>query len=561
MEPLIFQIQTQADDSGVRKFDKSVGGLNVSSQKASSAIKGFAADIAQARDGADIASAALGSFGRILGSSIGGTAVIVAGKTLIDAFNKIDNAVKESAKAVAEAFANMEKSGQALSFAEATTQAKTFEGVAENIRKKIKEINDSPLSTIIDGLTQSTDEMRKLADQSEQQAMQIRKSGAESELAHLQRIQGMDAEGKALENNSRALEKELQGIDAIKEAATALAVVEKFAMQADEIRAKFKDERDKTESEQAEKRQKEIDVQIKKEQELGEAQQKRFNELFEAEVKSQKAMQERMDATAKAEEERAAKGASLQQNLTQAKAQQSQQRGEGARDTARNISGGSASRGEGQRETSFEVGLRNSQARAAQQGRTEAADAQMQRTIDQIKQERAATGDSRFTGKTDAMNRMAAEAKASAREEGRASQGTDQMAQSVAEAEQAISDFAKSSQTGSTASESFSSNLSDLGTGFDEAMASATNLASSMTENSGNMVDDFLKTGTESSNLGDEFGKTSEAAKDLGEQLKKTSSPPPAGGAKKGEGSGSLASIEKLLQKNFDELKAYAHAT
>ena len=101
MEPLIFKIETQADDSGVRQYDKSLGGLDVSSKKASGALKNFVHDISQAKDGADIASSALGAFSKILGSSIAGTAIIIAGKTLIDSFNKINQAVQRLGESLA----------------------------------------------------------------------------------------------------------------------------------------------------------------------------------------------------------------------------------------------------------------------------------------------------------------------------------------------------------------------------------------------------------------------------------------------------------------------------
>jgi DNA anti-recombination protein RmuC len=94
-------------------------------------------------------------------------------------------------------------------------------------------------------------------------------------------------------------------------------------------------------------------------------------------------------------------------------------------------------------------------------------------------------------------------------------------------------------------------------------MDSANNLADSITQNAGNMVDDFLKTGTQSSDLGSEFDKAATSVDDFTEKLKKAGAGAGGGkeGAEKAGGGGSLASIEKLLQKNFDELKAYAHAT
>jgi hypothetical protein len=566
MEPLVFKIETQADDSGVRKYEKSLDGVNVSSRKASGALKSFVQDIAQARDGTDVASAALGAFSRVLGSSLAGTGIIIAGKALIDAFAKIDEAVKESEMAVSEAFAGMDKAGKAMSFAEATGQAKNFEGVAENIRKKIKEINDSPFTSIIDNITQSTRLMDIQATIAENQAREIKRVGAESELAHLKKMQGLDAENKALELNARALEKELDGIDAIKESETALAITRKYQLQADEIRAKFADERNKQELENADKRQKAIEAQIKAEKELAEAQQKRFNDLYDAEIKAQEATQKRTDARNKAEKDLADKRQSLKQDLQTAKEEQKIQAGGAAQETAANMVGGSASRGVGQRETSYEAGLRRAIDRAEQRGKTAAAEAKIQSTIDQIKQERAAAGDTRFTGRTDALNRMADEAVKSAESSSQASSVTDRLAKNVENTSKALNDFDNAQASASQSSESFSSNLSEMGTGFDEAINNANNFSDSMTKNGGNMVDDFLKGGDSASNLGDSLDDTAESAKDLSEELKKSGprgekSGGDRGGGADGQGKGTLSSIETLLQKNFDELKAYAHAT
>lgn len=555
MEPLIFKIETQADDSGVRKFDKSVGGLDVSSRKASGALKSFAQDIAQARDGSDVASAALGAFSRILGSSLAATGVIIGVKTVIDGFSKIEQAVKESEKAVADAFAGMESSGKALTFADAVGQAKTFEGVAKKITEEIKKINESPMLNIIDGLMQSTDRMRELAKQSEDQAIAIRKAGAESELAHLSRIKGLDAEGKALAANERALEKELEGIDAIKEASTALAITQKYAMQADEIRAKFADERakfaderGKVEEELATQKQKQLDDTIKKEKELGEAQQKRFNELYDAEIKAQEATQKRIDANIKAQEQEQKKLEETQKAVDEGKKAQEKSVGAGAEEIA--------ARPAGQRETSFQRGLRQSISRAEEKGKRQAQEAVQKDIGEQLKAQGLPSGGQ------DVQREIVRRAEESGVQRGQIGvpgfkelKETRQAQAELTQAEtQRIDDMAKSALD-------FRTNLSDLKTPFDDAMNSADNFADGMTENSGNMIGDFLKTGKESDELGKDFDRTGDEVNRFGEAVRK-STPPPSGkkdGA--GKDKGSLGSIEELLKKNFDELKAYAHAT
>ena len=556
MEPLVFKIETQADDSGVRKYEKSIGGLDVSSRKASGALKSFAQDIAQARDGADIASAALGAFSRILGSSLAATGVIVAVKTVIDGFSKIDQAVKESEKAVADAFAGMEKAGKALSFAEAVSQAKTFENTAYKIREEIKKINESPMLNIIDGLMQSTDRMRELAKQSEDQGIAIRKSGAESELAYLIRIKGLNAEGKALAANELALQKELEGIDAIKEASTALAVTQKYAMQADEIRAKFADERGKAEADLSKQKQKDLDEQIKKERELEETQQKRFNELYNAEIKSQEQTQKRIDAEIKAEEERAAKRASLEADVAIAKEEEQKAIGEAVPSILKYASGGSGARG---RETSSERGAREAGERAYITGRREASDAEIQRTINVIKEEKKAVGDTTSTGINEARNRLIDIFKSEQKSRGSASIGIDRATKSVTKSTTALSDFNKSASEASSKTETFSTNLSDLGTGFDDAMKSADMFSSGLIENSGNMISDFLKTGDSSSELADDFDDASKSVEDFNKRIKTSGGGAVGGGSARGKsGEKGLGAIWELLNKNLTEMRTYA---
>lgn len=559
MEPLVFQIQTQADDSGVRKFDKSVGGLDVSSRKASGALKSFAQDIAQARDGSDVASAALGAFSRILGSSLAATGVIIGVKTVIDGFSKIEQAVKESEKAVADAFAGMESSGKALTFADAVGQAKTFEGVAKKITEEIKKINESPMLNIIDGLMQSTDRMRELAKQSEDQAIAIRKAGAESELAHLSRIKGLDAEGKALAANERALEKELEGINAVKEASTALAVTQKYAMQADEIRAKFADERGKVEAELATQKQKQLEDTIKKEKELGEAQQKRFNELYDAEIKSQEQMQKRIDAELKAAQELADKKETLEENVKKAKGASPGGGGGygGGGYSGAGLTEPGLSRPPGQRETSTARGAREQAERAYEKGRRQEEERYRENVAQQLKDK------GQQSSRNSVDNELIERGKERATQEGANSEGLKQYNDALAAAKAEQQSFNDSLRNSAQDFSGLGKGMSELAPEFDKATDSTRNFADEAMKNTGDMVGDFLKTGKESDKLDEEFEKTGEEAKKLAEEFKKAKPPPPQppGKDKETKDGNILKSIEKLLEKNFDELKAYAHAT
>lgn len=332
-------------------------------------------------------------------------------------------------------------------------------------------------------------------------------------------------------------------------------------MQADEIRAKFAEERGKKEEEEATKRQKEIEDRIKKEKELAEAQQKRFNDLYNAEIKAEEATQKRIDANNEAEK----KAVSLSKDVSTAKQQELQQVGGSALEITKAGTGGSGSTGG--RETSFERGLRLSGERAFKQGQRIEANRVKQETANRINAENAARGETRRVGpqSSEVQNRLAEQFVKQRGAAGEASFGTKEAREATDKATQASSDFAKTQNEASQASSSFESNLSDMGTGFDQAMKSAENFAGGMIENGGNMVDQFLKAGKESNNLGENFKDASDAVNKFSEELKKAPTPGETGtAAGKGRGggdTGSLSSIEKLLQKNFDELKAYAHAT
>jgi hypothetical protein len=547
MEPLIFKIETQADDSGVRQYDKSLSGLDVSSKKASGALKSFVQDIAQAKDGTDVASAALGAFSRVIGSSLAGTGIIIAGKALIDAFSKIDEAVKESEIAVSEAFAGMDKAGKAMSFAEAVGQANNFEGVAEKIRKKIKEINDSPFTSIIDNITQSTKLMDVQATIAENQAREIKRMGAESELAHLQRMHGLDAENKALELNSRALEKELDGIDAIKESETALAITRKYQLQADEIRAKFADERNKAEVENAAKRQKEIDAQIQKERELGQAQQKRFNDLYNAEVKAQEETQSRIDAHLEAEEELATKLLELYDALDKARNKPPSAGGIGG------VGGGGGGGTPGvQPGSSADIGGQQAAQRAYIQGLKDSAEQLRQYTANQLR----ANG---LAYDSDAVNRRLIKTSVDlAYEQGRSKYGIQDFIDAIRTAEQNLSDFKQSTQDASKITSQFSTSMEEIFPAFDKTVKSAENFSDSITENTGDLVKDFLKTGDETADVGKGFNELGTATDDLSLKLKEASKEAEIKEKKADNTEKVLTDIHKLLESNLEEMRTYA---
>jgi len=565
MEPLIFKIETQADDSGVRKFDKSVGGLDSSAKKASAALGSFSRDLLNARSGADVAAAGADALSRVLQKSLAGAVVIGGIKIVADQIEQMAQVIRSAGEATGAAVTQLERMGEVKGLEDATRAVGVLEGSLDGVNKQLGSIKDGNWFTkIIDGATGTSKELEQQRATLERLRDGQIALGFAAERSSAERIQGLTDEQKQYDAIDQRLNKRLELADKISnqslkaaaiQDANALAEIEKR-----NLTIKLTEEQGKKEADLATQREKDAAAELAAMEKIREAQQKRFNELYDAEVKSQEQMQKRIDAELKAEEAKAARKQELQQNLDQAQKSQNQNRAEQAGSIASSISGGSASRGGG-RPTSYELGLQKRTGIAYEKGRTEAADAEMQRTIDQIKQERAAAGDTRFTGKTDAMNRMAEEAVKAAEAQGKASSGTNEMAKSVETAQSELSNFSDTTSTASYETDTFSTNLSDLGTDFDSAMNSADIFSRGLTENSGNMIDDFLNTGKESNELGKDFNKTSDEVNRFGEAVKKNT-PPPSKDGGTGKGSKSddpLTKIHKLLEDNLKEMRTYAY--
>ena len=120
MEPLIFKIETQADDSGVRQYDKSLSGLDVSSKKASGALKSFSRELLQAKSGADVAAAGAESLSRVLEKSLAGAVIVGGVKIISDQINKMSEVLRSSAEAASAAVTQLERMGEIKGIDDAT---------------------------------------------------------------------------------------------------------------------------------------------------------------------------------------------------------------------------------------------------------------------------------------------------------------------------------------------------------------------------------------------------------------------------------------------------------
>jgi hypothetical protein len=568
MEPLVFKIETQADDTGVRNYDKSLGGLDVSSKKASGALKSFSRELLNAKSGADVAAAGAESLSRILEKSLAGVVVIGGIKIVTDQINKMSEILRAVGESTAAAVTQLERMGDIKGIDDAIRGIGIVNQSLDTTTQKLGSIQEGNWFTkFIASTTGATEELKKQQITLEKLRDSLLAYGFASERKNAEEMSQLDDEQKQYYEIQQKLIKRLELIDQIKNAddrasatrdANALAGIE-----TQNLTNKLMEEQSKKEEELHQKRIKEFDERAKKERELAEAQQKRFNDLYNAEIKAEEATQKRIDANNEAEK----KAVSLGKDVSTAKQEQLQQVAGSALEITKAGTGGSGSTGG--RETSFERGMRQAGERAYQQGRRTESDRVKQEMANKVNADLAAKGESRRVGpqSSEVQNRLKEEYLTRKGSEGEYSFGTKQAREATAKATQASEDFAKTQNDAKQASSSFETNLSSMKTGFDQAIKSAEDFAGGLVQNGENMVGNFLKAGQESNNLGDNFKDAGDAVDKFSEELKKVPTAGDTGtAAGKGKGggggdTGSLSSIEKLLQKNFDELKAYAHAT
>lgn len=227
-EPLRLDVELGAKGvaKGVKEIADETDGLSVSAHKAASAVKSFAHDVASAKDGTDVASAALGAFTRILGSSVAATVFAAGIKAAYDSFAELSKAVEETKKQVKEAVEISTKGGLAESFAEAADRCKSLEKAIEDTNKRIEEINASPVKSLMDVLTGTTDVLRDQVRVAQEAAMTQRLIGSEAELAYQKNLVGADAEKRAILEVDKALRQQLSSINVLTETKTAANILE-----------------------------------------------------------------------------------------------------------------------------------------------------------------------------------------------------------------------------------------------------------------------------------------------------------------------------------------------
>ena len=377
-EPLMLKIITDADDTGVRKIQKGMGDLEISSHKASHATKEFLRELGNVSDTSDLASVALGSFSKVLAGSLAGTALIIGGKAVIDVFRKVTEIVdksKESFDNLVEGFA---KGGLPKTFQEGATQAGKLSDEVARINKEIVALSKGEEALVkgdIKGwfmglaatIMDSTNQLAKLREEAKKLASEKMLAGATSELQTARETTGMNPQ----QMEQYKLRKQFE-LDVDKSNyETGLVLLEKYNLDKSNIDDKYN-------------RQKEADT-----RETNDALRKIKMDEFQSDIDStnrkteleSKAFFEKL-AQQKQELEQALKISEAQQKLNDliakridlqdqlAKAQQNEVIRQGELATLSAGVGGT-SRGPGQNPTSFEIGLGKAADRAYQNQKRE----------------------------------------------------------------------------------------------------------------------------------------------------------------------------------------------
>lgn len=376
-EPLILKVQadTQGVPEGFNRITRSAEGLDISSRKASNAIKGFVQDLAQARDGADVASAALGAFSKILGTSLAATGVVIAGKAIIDSFQKVSTIVEETKDRIAKASSEIKKSGLDVSFAQASAEAKKLSDEAETARENIEKLDkENFLMGLISTIQGARQELTQMAQDAEKLSQQRLFEGARAERIRAEERVGLEGGALAIRDVQERLGKELQAVNILtpEGAAAANELRRKAELDIQAIQKKGQDEIAKKEAQQ-ELKQIEADISGAKaaadiarkfDEEAARKAEEQVKKLEEQRAKKQEEIQKNQEKSIK-------ESVALQEKVLDAQDRVNEARKRVVEADAKVadilLRAAGTGRGVGQRATSAEIGAQRASERAFQQ--------------------------------------------------------------------------------------------------------------------------------------------------------------------------------------------------
>lgn len=182
----------------IGQTEKSVEGLDFSTRKASSAMKVFGRDLLNVRDTSDLLSAATRALGTVIAGSLGGTAVIVAGKALIDAYRSVQDSAKEAEKSISAVRKSAEQIGAGEGLQGTAGAAKALFTESEKVAEKLKEIESNKLKNFIAGITGARDRMAELVSETQKQAKELQSQGVVNTLIDMERLKNLSDVDKAV---------------------------------------------------------------------------------------------------------------------------------------------------------------------------------------------------------------------------------------------------------------------------------------------------------------------------------------------------------------------------
>ena len=215
-QDLIFNLKanTSNAEQGMGKVNRLTDDLKITTEKTSGALREFGNQLKQARDLSDVAGMATKALGQVLGASLGGTAVLVAGKALIDSFNTVQTAVRETEVKVKDAFKEIDKAGLPKTFQESAMQADKLSASADAVSKKIQEIEANPLQKFIAGLTGAKEKMDELVLSTQKAAQERIKLGVQTAIADEEFQRGLSDKEKALNSLFKSYQEKVDQIAA-----------------------------------------------------------------------------------------------------------------------------------------------------------------------------------------------------------------------------------------------------------------------------------------------------------------------------------------------------------
>lgn len=521
-EPLMLKIITDADDTGIKRVQKGMGDLEISSHKTSHATKEFLRELGNVSDTSDLASVALGSFSRVLAGSLAGTALIIGGKAVIDVFRKVSDIVEKSKESFSNLTESLGKEGLPKTFQDGATQADKLSNEISRLNKEINSLNKGEEALVkgdIKGwfmglaatVTNSTNELIKLREEAKKLASEKMLTGAMADIQTAKETSGMTPQQMEQYKLRKQFEQNIDKSDY----QAGLVLLEKYQIDKANIDDKYNRQkesddialRDQSRKNKIDELQLDIDSRNKK-TELESAaffeslqqkkkEQEKVLELARAQEKLNKLLEKRVD---------------LQESLTQAQSAQTIRAGELA-----TLASASAP---GQRKTSFEIGLQKRSERAYEGHRKQEQENQDKKIAEELKAHYEASDKNAVQNEKIRRVLKAAAEKAKKEFEDPYQKQIEKSTKALQDNEQEIKNQAKEIQNLGGSASSAQSNINSMASAAGDAASALRFLASA--GGGGKFQDEFLNS---------------------------------SGGGK------TLSDVYELLEQNLTELKTYAHAT